>query len=202
MILLARIMNVAKDSLPNNLNRLFNLLYRFKAAVYYRWTFGSFGKGSYLRTPCYLANTHFMHIGNKSFVAKGARLEAVVTGPHRRPELRIGDNVNIEQYAHITCHNRIIIGSNVSIAPMCSITDSTHPIDGVGDGSLGSKLLDDDSEVSIGEGTMIGVGSVILPNVHIGMRCVIGANSVVTGDIPDRSVAVGAPARVIRSLDA
>ena len=50
----------------------------------------------------------------------------------------------------------------------------------------------------IGDGSWIGTGSVVLPGATIGKHCTIGANSVVTGDIPDYSVAVGAPARVIK----
>jgi acetyltransferase-like isoleucine patch superfamily enzyme len=198
--MLNRLARAAKDTLPNNINRLGTLIYRLKAMLYYRWTFGSIGAGSYLRTPCYLANTQFIHIGRNSFVAKGARLEAVRSSPIRRPELLIGDHVNIEQNVHIICHHRVVIGSNVSIAPMCSIMDTTHPFDGVGEAKVGQLLQDDDAVVEIGDGTWIGIGAVILPNVRIGERCVIGANSVVTRDIPARSVAVGAPARVIRII--
>jgi acetyltransferase-like isoleucine patch superfamily enzyme len=52
--------------------------------------------------------------------------------------------------------------------------------------------------VTIGEGSWIGAGSVILPGSNIGKHVAIGANSVVTGVIPDYSVAVGSPARVIK----
>ena len=48
---------------------------------------------------------------------------------------------------------------------------------------------------------MLGIGTVVLPNVRIGKNCVIGANSVVTKDIPPYSVAAGAPARVIKQYD-
>jgi len=54
--------------------------------------------------------------------------------------------------------------------------------------------------VRIGDGSWIGHGAVILPGVTIGRHVVVGANSVVTSDIPDFSVAVGSPARVIRQL--
>lgn len=198
--MLKKVFRAASDTLPNNINRLAKSIYLLKALLYYRWTFGSLGSGSYLRTPCYLANTHFMHIGRHSFVAKGGRLEVVLSRPDRRPELRIGDNVNIEQNVHIVCHHRVIIGSNVSIAPMCTIMDTSHLFDGVKDAKVGNLLVDSDAEVSIGDHTWIGVGSIILPNVHIGKRCVIGANSVVLKDIPDYSVAVGSPARVIRTI--
>jgi maltose O-acetyltransferase len=55
--------------------------------------------------------------------------------------------------------------------------------------------------VTIGRKTFIGVGSVILPNVTIGENVIIGAGSVVTKDIPDNSIAVGCPARVIKKTD-
>lgn len=54
--------------------------------------------------------------------------------------------------------------------------------------------------VSIGDGSYIGINAVIVGNVKIGKHCVIGANSVVTKDVPDYCVAVGSPARVIKKL--
>ena len=53
----------------------------------------------------------------------------------------------------------------------------------------------------IGEGSWIGTNAVIIGNVRIGKHSVIGANAVVTKDIPDYSVAVGIPARVVRQFD-
>ena len=52
--------------------------------------------------------------------------------------------------------------------------------------------------MSIGDGSWLGYGAVILPGAQIGRHVVIGANSVVTGEIPDFCVAAGAPARVLR----
>lgn len=53
--------------------------------------------------------------------------------------------------------------------------------------------------VTVGEGTHIGASATVLPGVRIGQWCVIGAGSVVTRDVPDHAVAVGVPARIIRS---
>ena len=53
--------------------------------------------------------------------------------------------------------------------------------------------------VEIGERTFVGVGATILPGVKIGSDCIIGAKTVVSKNIPDGSIAVGIPARVIRS---
>ena len=52
--------------------------------------------------------------------------------------------------------------------------------------------------VTIGDGSWIGAGAVVLPGAQIGKHVAIGANSVVTGVIPDYCVAVGSPARVIK----
>ena len=56
-------------------------------------------------------------------------------------------------------------------------------------------------QITVGENSFIGIGTIILPGVSIGKNCVIGAGSVVTRDIPDDSVAAGVPCRVIRSTD-
>ena len=57
------------------------------------------------------------------------------------------------------------------------------------------------SELRIGEGSWIGTHCAIIGDVHIGKHCVIGANSVVTKDIPDYCVAVGIPAKVVKQLN-
>jgi acetyltransferase-like isoleucine patch superfamily enzyme len=76
------------------------------------------------------------------------------------------------------------------------ITDQNH---GYEDVSLPiSKQSQPERAVKIGSGSWLGYGSVVLPGVTIGEHCVIGANSVVTRDVPSYSVAVGVPARVIK----
>ena len=54
-------------------------------------------------------------------------------------------------------------------------------------------------DVTIGEGTLIGIGAVVMPQRRVGAWCTVGAGAVVTRDLPDQVVAIGAPARVIRS---
>lgn len=56
-------------------------------------------------------------------------------------------------------------------------------------------------KIEVGDHTFIGCNSIIMPGVHIGKRCVIGAGSVVTKDIPDGMVACGVPARVIMTTE-
>lgn len=64
------------------------------------------------------------------------------------------------------------------------------------------KVAVERSPVRIGDCTFIGANAVILMGVTIGEHCIIGAGSVVSADLPDRSVAVGVPARVVGTVDA
>ena len=199
-LILKRIKKLSGSSLHQHLSLLSSLPARFASILYYPRVFGSFGPGSLLRTPLLLQNPQFMHIGCGVSIRDGVRMQSIQTNPQKTPLLRIGDGTMIEQFAHIICHNRVIIGSNVAIAPMCGIVDATHPwMESLFVANPGAQILDDDGFVEIGDGTFVGMGSVILPNVRIGRRCYIGANSVVASDIPDYSMAAGTPARVIRT---
>lgn len=88
----------------------------------------------------------------------------------------------------------ISIGDNVTLAPRVHILAHDASF-GVFTGKTRA------ANVTIGNNVFIGASAIILPGVHIGNRVIIGAGSVVTKDIPDNSVAVGNPARVICTLD-
>jgi acetyltransferase-like isoleucine patch superfamily enzyme len=186
----------------NKLHALSALYYRAKGVLWYRWIFQRFGRGSWIRKPLLIVNSNLISIGSRVSIREGVRLEIVRSSHQRIPQLFIGDDTNIEQNVHIVCHCRIRIGSNVSITGNCSIVDVTHPFADVRDPrKIGARIKDEDSFVEIGDGSFIGFGSVILPNVRIGTRAVIGANSVVTHDVPDYSVAGGVPAIVLKRYD-
>ncbi len=90
----------------------------------------------------------------------------------------------------------------MSITGHCAIVDTNHPFFEVDDPrKVGDRIDPNPTAVSIGDHTFLGFGCVVLPGVCIGRHCVIGANSTVTRDVPDYSVAVGNPARIIRRYD-
>ena len=111
-----------------------------------------------------------------------------------RDGLTVGDHCYIDPKAFIdgVFPWMISIGNNCRIT--VNVTILAH------DSSTAALLgVTKVGSVSIGNNCFIGAGSIILPNVHIGNNVIIGAGSVVTHDIPDNSVAVGTPAKVITS---
>ncbi len=115
------------------------------------------------------------------------------------PELTIGSGTYIGRFGTLACVNRIIIGDDVLISDRVFIGDAEHGflLTSV---AIKEQKISSPGPVIIGDGTWVGIGVSILPNVKIGKNCVIGANSVVTRDIPDFCVAVGNPAKVVRCL--
>jgi acetyltransferase-like isoleucine patch superfamily enzyme len=80
------------------------------------------------------------------------------------------------------------------------ISDHAHAYENL-DMPIMHQGIDSIAPVSIGRNTWLGENAVVLPGVTIGQHCVIGANAVVNTSIPDFSVAVGAPARVVRQFN-
>jgi len=118
------------------------------------------------------------------YVAPGARLV-------------LGDRVRVGRNTVIAAADRIDIGSDVLIAEHCTIRDSDHQMD-PDDRRHETAVLT--APVRIGANAWIGAGVRILRGAELGDAAVVGANAVVRGAIPARSVAVGAPARVVKQL--
>ena len=108
--------------------------------------------------------------------------------------IRLGKNVFINSGCRFQDQGGITIGDNALIGHNVVIATLNHDMNPEKRGSLIP------SPVKIGDRVWIGAGAIILPGVTIGDNAVIGAGSVVTKDIPKNSVAVGSPAKVIRSI--
>lgn len=112
--------------------------------------------------------------------------------------LKIGDYCKIGRDVQINAYENVEIKNNVLIADRVHISDASHnfkknePILNQGANFYGKVFIDD--------GVWIGINAVILPNVKIGKNSVIGANCVVNKDVPDNSIAVGVPAKILNKF--
>lgn len=113
--------------------------------------------------------------------------------------LKIDDDTYIGRFCSISCANNVYIGKKVMIADRCYIGDIQHNYENK-ELAIMDQYITSKGPISIGEGTWLGNNVSVLPDVTIGKHCVIGANSVVTKDVPDYHIAAGNPARVIRKI--
>src|ERR1035441_9662277 len=112
-------------------------------------------------------------------------------------KLVIGPYAGIGMGATISAARKVVIGEHALLARNVYISDHAHAFENIG-APIMRQGIAGIAPVSIGRNTWLGQNVVVLPGVTIGEHCVIGANSVVNSPIPDFSVAVGAPARVIK----
>ncbi len=112
--------------------------------------------------------------------------------------IEIGENFFANHNTVILDGAKVTFGDNVFIAPDCGFHTAGHPIDF----ERRNQGLEYAYPITVGDNVWIGAGVQVMPGVTIGSNVVIGGGSVVVKDIPDNSVAVGNPCKVIRTLTA
>lgn len=176
-------------------NRIYNLLIFHRLDVY-------------IQHPAKLNGIKYIQIGKNFMSGKDLRLEAIVQygGKIYSPKIVIKDNVNINDFVHIGCTNYVEIGNNVLMASKIYISDHNHGYYS-GDNQTNpliepaKRIVSSDKRVIVEDNVWIGENVAILPGVRIGEGAIIGANSVVTKDIPKYSIVVGNPAKVIKTFN-
>jgi len=182
------------------LKRSLNLISAVANYIRWCWRFYSFGWRSRLSSCDMLTNPRVISIGKKVLIRKGARLEAVGEPYGGRPKITIGDGTAIQFYFHCGAAESVTIGKNVLISGRVFVTDHDHVFN---DHVLPARKCHElrTAPVVIEDGVWLGEGCVILKGVTVGERAVVGANAVVTKDVPPFTVVGGIPARVIRDID-
>jgi acetyltransferase-like isoleucine patch superfamily enzyme len=165
--------------------------------------FAHFGDGSAIAFPQgtilgekWISIGHFTLVGPHVTISAGF-LPEYDLGPE--PIVRIGSGVVLGRGSHVIGHESIDIGDDVYTGPYVYITDQNH-------GYLDTqtpigKQWPVNAPVSIGSGSWLGTGAVVLPGTRIGKNVVVAAGSVVRGEVPDYCVVAGVPAKIVKIYD-
>ena len=160
-------------------------------------------KARLIRFPIVIRGKKYIDFGIN--LTTGRRCRFDINGDHEGKILTFGSNVNIGDDVRISCVQKIDIGSNVLMGSKILIIDNSHGSYSGTNQSLpqtppNSRELFS-APVSIGDNSWIGEQVIILPGVHIGSGCIVGAGSVVTKSVPDNCIVAGNPARVIKKWE-
>lgn len=166
-----------------------------------RGSFGHFGRRSVIQLPVRLSGEARISVGDDVFVGAGSWLQVLGDSNDDGIAIEIGSGTSIAGSCVFSAASRIRLGRSVLLARNVYIADHMHAYEDVGVPVLDQGVTRI-APVEIGDGAWLGQNVVIAPGVRVGRGAVVGANSVVRDDVPDFAVAVGAPARVVRQLDA
>lgn len=185
------------------LYRRYSLLQLFKLGLNVTRTKFLFPKARIIRFPFDVRGKKYIDISEGFTTGVGCRLEAYPDDENK--VLHIGRDVQINDYVHIAAGEKVFIGNNVLIASKVFISDLNHGCykgpDSDSPLSIPNTRKLSTNPIKISDNVWIGEGVCIMPGVSIGYGSIVGALSVVTKDIPDYSIAVGNPAKVIKEYD-
>lgn len=162
--------------------------------------FLSYGKNSVIDYPSNIPNKEFVSIGENTTILKNSRIQVYNYLTGENANVIIGNNCYICTNLSILAGANVTIGNDVLIASNVLITSEDHGINPESEIPYMNQPLNC-KPVSIGDGTWIGEKVSILSGVSIGKKCVIGTNAVVTKNIPDYSIAVGIPAKIVKKYN-
>jgi acetyltransferase-like isoleucine patch superfamily enzyme len=114
--------------------------------------------------------------------------------------IELGDRVGFNYGCYVNGYGGLTIGDDCMFGPYVMIHTANHELGDPTQPPTGHGWRDD-GPLAIGRNSWVGMGACVLPGVTIGEGCVVGAGSVVADDLPPFTVAVGNPARVVRERD-
>lgn len=174
------------------IQKLFYYLFRFP---WFKLQLGSIGTGSKLLQPTITGGKRIF-IGKNVFIRRHTWLAAEPVTGDSSCALHIGDGTYIGNFCHIYASSKIEIGKKVLLADRVYLSDNLHSFE-----NINMPVMDQPvkqlAPVVLKDGCWLGENVCVI-GATIGRNSVVGANAVVTKDIPDYCVAVGAPAKIIK----
>jgi acetyltransferase-like isoleucine patch superfamily enzyme len=165
-----------------------------------RRAFGAFGATSLIVPPSRVQAPEHIRIGERVQVGEGTWLCVVPVPGRPAPRLVIGDGTTVSRFVKIVCAGEVVIGDDCGISDHTFIADTYYRYDDP-DLPILRQPLAEPRPVVIGSRVFLGFRAIIKPGVTIGDNAYVGAGSVVTEDVPARTVVVGDPARAVRRYD-
>jgi len=148
--------------------------------------------------PLLIIGSRYISIYEGVVIKKHSSLFALKVAEYE-PVLEIGTGCSLGHFNHIAAVKKVVFGKDVLTADNVYISDNLHEFKDI-NVPIMHQPVRFKAEVHIGDGSWIGENACII-GANIGKNCVVGANSVVTRDIPDYSVAAGVPAEIIKRYD-
>ena len=180
--------------------------FNFKKAQIYtrllRADFARIGEGTIIYPPFHSNNAAQVHIGANCQIHPGGWIDTIqeYCNVKHNPRIDVGDGTYFGHRVHVCACSYMVIGKDVLIADNVYISDLFHGFEDINLPILNTPLVSP-GPVVIEDQVWLGERVCIMPNVRIGRHSIIGANAVVTKDIPPYSVAAGIPAKVIKQFN-
>lgn len=185
-------------------NWLIHQMYNVRIVLYSGWITRKIKKVDSSSRFCgdnIILGHEYIEIGKDCRFGKGSAITAFNVSHKQSNIIKVGSRCIFGDFNHITAANSIIIGNNLRTGTFVIITDNSH-----GDPKEEEELYKHPDDrpiyskggVVIGNNVWIGDKVSILPNCTIGDYCIIGANTVITHDVPAYSIAVGCPAKIYK----
>lgn len=182
----------------------FSVKYNKFASIILSYRFGSCGLHCDFRGCMYLKGENYIHLGDHVTLGRNVVIEAWDSFGEQsfKPVIVMGKNSSIGDDGHIACINKIEIGESVRMGRKVFITDHSHGASNFSELNIApnKRPLYSKGPVIVEDNVWIGEMVCITPGVHIGRGAIIGANAVVTHDVPAYCVVGGNPAKIIKIL--
>jgi acetyltransferase-like isoleucine patch superfamily enzyme len=178
--------------MKNKINLILYYLFRYP---FYKFQLGKIGGKTKLFETIIHGHKRIF-IGSGVYIRKNTWLASIPIEHAKESSLIIGDGTYIGNNCHIYATSKIEIGKKVLFADKVYVSDNQHGYKDINTPII-DQLVEQLSEVFIADGAWIGENACII-GASVGKNSVVGANSVVTKNIPDYCIAVGAPAKIIK----
>lgn len=177
----------------SNIEKIQNVVYLMRTKI-------GIPSARLIRRPITIRGKKYIDFGENLTTGRYCRIE--VNGIHSDKRIVFGKNVNIGDNVSIRCVDKIRIGNNVLMGSRVLIIDNSH---GTYDGDIQDTPMTEpnsrklvSSPVNIEDNVWIGEGAVIQRGITLGQGSIVGANSVVTKNVPPNTIVGGVPAKIIK----